>query len=653
MPSPSPLLPLLCGALLTPVLFGCPGEGAEGGNTDGTTQQITTASVTDTTGSGPTSTPTGLTDTPTDTSSSGCLEGAVQCVSVDQRQVCKAGAWVDDLCPDGEGCGAFGGCVPCTCTESVCADAATINECACLDLVARPCGPNTACDELGGQVACHSVMCGAGQPECADDKSVKTCNASGTAYLPPTPCGKTELCEYGKCLPACDVVATNDSSLGCDFWAVDMANVPPRDAYLFGVAISNPSADADVHVKIFDRNNGGLEQLIAQRTITPRQAEVFQLSGKQGGKVGFYPGDAGFLGTGIAKGRAFRIQSDLPVVATQFNPLGGTAALTTDASLLLPTHTLGTEYYHLAWEKGKGAGSSMVIVATEDDTIITVKSTATTNAGQNGMPALVAGTEMVLPKLAKYDYVQVSSASQDLSASRISANAPVAVFGGHSCGQVPSKDVEYCDHLEEQIFPIATWGSHYVAARSPARASEPMVWRILASKDDTDITFNPPVSIGAKYDNLAAGKLIQFTADVDFDITSTRPILVAGYMYGCTATNIPDCPGDPSMVLAVPVEQWLSDYVFLVDLSYADSKVKLVRQKGDTVAVGCLGEVTDWTPVAGSYESAVVTFNGGLCNPGTNTATGDSPFSITVVGESASTSYAYPGGLQLKPINPG
>ena len=109
-----------------------------------------------------------------------------------------------------------------------------------------------------------------------------------------------------------------------------------------------------------------------------------------------------------------------------------------------------------------------------------------------------------------------------------------------------------------------------------------------------------------------------------------------------------------SVVLAVPVEQWLTDYVFLVDVSYTNNNAKLVRAKGQQVSIGCLGEVTDWTPVTATYESAVVSFNGGGgCEPGTNTATGTSPFSIMVVGESASTSYAYPGGLALKPINPG
>ena len=70
--------------------------------------------------------------------------------------------------------------------------------------------------------------------------------------------------------------------------------------------------------------------------------------------------------------------------------------------------------------------------------------------------------------------------------------------------------------------------------------------------------------------------------------TGARPEagpVLAGYMYGCKATMLQDCPGDPSMVLSVPVEQWLTDYVFLVDYSYTSDKVKLVFEELAEAAV--------------------------------------------------------------------
>ena len=136
--------------------------------------------------------------------------------------------------------------------------------------------------------------------------------------------------------------------------------------------------------------------------------------------------------------------------------------------------------------------------------------------------------------------------------------------------------------------------------------------------------------------------------------------MVAGYTYGCSATGDPECPGDPSMVLMVPVEQWLTDYVFLVDSSYTNDNAKLVRRAmNNNVDIGCLGPVPDasWTPVPGTpYVTAVVNINPGAgdCQPGTNTAsTAETPFGIIVVGEAEGASYAYPGGLALKEIAPG
>ncbi len=645
----SVLVPLAC----TP---GSPGT-SDASTTNGSITSVSDTNPTTTTDAIPT------TSNPSEPSSTDgpeppCSDGDARCDGHDAREVCQDGEWVEENCNSNEGCASAGACEPCTCNASTCKDPSTLNRCDCFELVEQPCPLASTCTELAGEVACHPQVCTPGVQECVGTGAVKTCSPDGTMFLPEVACDGTELCDDGQCTSACGVVAKNHSSTGCEFWAVDMANVPPSDGFAFGVALSNPSQQQPAEIKIYDRNNNGNEQLLLEGTIQPRDVETFILSGSGNGLEGHYTDDAGFIGTGIAKGRAFRIDSTMPIVATQFNPLGGAVAFTTDASLLLPTHALGTSYYHMAWDRGLGSGSAMVIVATEDNTVINLNSKADTPAGQNGMPAVTAGAEIVLPAIGRYDYIQLAAANQDLSASKIEASAPVAVFGGHSCGRVPNDQIDFCDHIEEQIFPIDTWGSHYVVARSPARNTEPMLWRLIAAADGTNITFSPPVSIGPSSNNLSAGQMIQFTAHGDFEIRSnaaTKPVLVAGYTYGCKAAQFDTCPGDPSMVLAVPVEQWLSDYVFLVDFSYSNDNIRLVRSTGQPVEVGCFGVIEDWTPVTDGYESAILNINPGVkdCQPGVNTATSASPFSIMVVGEAASTSYAYPGGMALRPINPG
>jgi hypothetical protein len=409
--------------------------------------------------------------------SGSCLDGVAQCFGVDQRQVCIDGLWYMQDCPEGQGCDpdAEATCQFCSCAGQAqgCIDVDTIDACACLEFAPTECPQSTACDDLDGAIACHPVVCVPGKTACDGADVAMVCNATGTAWLT-TDCSTTDLCDpyTGACMDACTVVAKNESSLGCDFWAVDMPNIPPRNNYPYAVALSNPSFKAAAHIKVYDRNNDGQEQQVASGVIDPRKAKVFPIAGAKDDVKGFYDTDAGFLLTGIARGRAFRISSDVPIVATQFNPVGaGDEVFSTDASLLLPTHTLGKSYYHLAWDLGFGVGSTMIIVATADNTIVTVTPSVSSPAGTNGMPALVAGQPKQLPPLGRYDYVQVAVKDLDLTSTKITANAEVAVFGGHSCARVPNATVGDCDHIEEQIFPIDTWGRTSWPAAPPRAAT--------------------------------------------------------------------------------------------------------------------------------------------------------------------------------------
>lgn len=647
-------------ATLALAAAGCPSHNPVTSDSD---TMITTvsASATETTTAEHTSSGSTQANTASPTGEPDCVGPDERCAG-DVHQICVGGSWLDAPCSAAEGCEpATGACALCDCKEpESCVDGMTLSTCGCFDLVEVPCGQGTVCDP--SESACLELVCTPDEVTCTSSTSLQACNPLGTALLEPVACPADQLCdsEAAACMPACEVVAKRQSSIGCEFWAVDMANVPPRDAFVYAVAVSNPHATLPVSVEIYDANDNGAEQLILSDTIPPRQAKPLLLSGKSNGKMGHYPGDAGFLSTGIAKGRAFRVKSNLPIVATQFNPLGGALAFTTDASLLLPTHALGTRYYHLAWDKGLGAGSALVVVATDDQTTVTLTSTVDLPAGLNGLPALKKGVATQV-QLARYDYIQLSSSAGDLTGAQISSDKPIAVFGGHSCGQVPDTMTDYCDHLEEQIFPVDTWGTDYVAIRAPKRGDEDMMWRVLARETGAKVTFNPkPEGLDAAVKTIPPGGSLQFSASGDFQISSDNPILVAGYLFGCAATGDPACPGDPSMVLMVPVEQWLTDYVFLVDDSYTQDNAKLVRKAmNQNVDIGCLGPVPDdhWTAIPGTqYLTAVVNINPGEgdCKPGTNTATTQTnPFGIIVIGEADGASYAYPGGMALKEIAPG
>ncbi|MGB1017059.1 MAG: hypothetical protein ACPG4T_23180, partial [Nannocystaceae bacterium] len=522
----------------------------------------------------------------------------------------------------------------------MCVDGMNIDTCRedCSGFDPEPCPLGQACNVD----ACVDLLCAPNSTTCLDEDTYQECNDQGTEWGEGIDCPPGDICQSGQCVSACEAAAQTKSNVGCEFWAADMSNLPPRDTYVFAVAISNPSFETPVNIEIYDRNDNNNEQQIITDAVEPRQVKIFNLSGSHNGQQGYYTGDAGIISSGIVAGRAFRIASDLPVVATQFNPIGGASGHTTDASLLLPTHTLGEDYIHLAWNRGFGAGSTLDVVATEDNTVLTMTPSVNTPAGSNGLPAMTQGqpTEVTLNR---YDYVQITVGpnNPDLSGTQISATAPVAVFGGHSCANVPTTSVTACDHVEEQIFPLETWGKDYIAARNPVRNQqnpENMVWRIIAAEDNTTINFDPPVSIGNQV-NLDSGQMVQFEDTQDFSVTANDPILLAGYMIGCNGANVPGCPGDPYMVQMVAVEQYRSDYVFLVDASYDADFAKLVRPTGASVEVACLGVVPEnrWTTIGNSgFDWATIDMNPGEadCGTGTNEATGEQGFGIYVSGQS-------------------
>jgi len=636
-------------------------EGPSGSESETTTDATTDPGM-------PTEDPTEATTDPTDDTNTVstdpvvCDEGEEQCKD-NGHEVCMNGEWVPMPCAEGEYCDEQSEtCQACACTpgeQGDCVGENQIDTCKddCSGYEPIDCSLNNVCVEG----VCVDLVCSPGVPSCLDDNTYQECNMLGTDYGPPIDCAVGEVCQGGSCVSACEAAAQVKSNIGCEFWASDMDNLPPRDRYVHAVTVSNPSFDDTTNVEIWDAN--GNEQMIITDTVGPRQVKVFNLSGSHGGFTSHYNGqDSTIQGSGIVEGRAFRIVTDLPVLATQFNPIGGAIGHTTDASLLLPTHTLGENYIHAAWSQGHGNGTSMNIVATEDNTVVTITPSVNTPAGQNGLPAMQADQPTDIT-VNRYDIIQVTAGlnGPNLTGSRITATAPVAVFGGHTCADVPTTSTSACDHIEEQVFPLETWGKDYVALRNPARPvnnPENVVWRIIAAEDNTTITFDPPVSIGAQT-TLNSGDFVQFEDKQYFHITADDPVLVVSYMIGCTGSTLYPglCDGDPYMVQMVSTEQYLDDYVFHVDSSYDRDFADLVRPTGTAVDVGCLGVVPEnrWTPIGDSgFDWATIDMNPGEanCMAGTNEATSDTGFGIIVSGRANAASYAYPGGLGLAVINP-
>lgn len=233
-------------------------------------------------------------------------------------------------------------------------------------------------------------------------------------------------------------------------------------------------------------------------------------------------------------------------------------------------------------------------------------------------------------------------AADDLTGTTVSANRPVAVIGGHACTNMPCASVA-CDHLEEQLFPIETWGNNYLVSGLRERgAAEPSVVRILSRTAANALTFTG-IATPAGCAMLNAGQFCEFEAVPDFQVRGTASLLIAQFMVGQGRFN---GVGDPAMVLEVPTQQFRSDYVFNVPASYTQNFLTITyntmggppQLDGRAVAAGAA--------VAGTPYSVARQ----AITPGSHRMMGGAAFGIKVTGTASYTSYMYPGGLDLNQL---
>lgn len=386
-----------------------------------------------------------------------------------------------------------------------------------------------------------------------------------------------------------------------------------------------------------------------------------------------------------------------------------------DASLLLPAHILGTGYVaitpghsHIVNPPGSSVRSSqIVIVAPEDNTQVTIRSSGVTRAG-TGIPAFSAGESRMLT-LQSYEVLTLASATSggdlecqnfgggaswcrkanDLTGTIITSDKPIAVFGSNPCLNVPWAR-PFCDHVEEQVFPFSTWGRNFVALPShPLRLNNnnfstnppPDHFKIVAGAAVT-LTLTPPpmasdvivpnnclpgTSLQANNCQLAGGSFIEFRSVRAFTISANAPIAVAQFLPGQGQIQSPPLPtdpsqGDPSMILLPPIEQWRSRYTVLASTGLRDNYLALAIDSSRVLSVSVDGMVvTGFASIAGSnfqvknhpvstgtHTIQVTPRPGQTVLPGAG---------VTIYGYDAQVSYGYTGGLDLTTIvtgiNPG
>lgn len=495
-----------------------------------------------------------------------------------------------------------------------------------------PSAPLTT-DEPEAPTTDGPLACVPGERRCSlDQRTLLTCDDDGRELVA-SACGDDERCLADACLGPCELAVTTPSSIGCSFWA--RPEYFEQGEGIGGLIVAN-AGDAPATVELWRFPRGSSDEHLAADPVVlaPGETHAFAAPIQDWANASrFYTGDT------------YRIDSDRPIVAYQHSPLQ--SAYNNDAALLLPTHTLGTTYVAAAYPSMYGA-SYFRVIATEDWT--TVEWTPPRDAAGDGLPIpFVPAGETGSLTMQRGDTLRVGASAifepdvalQDLSGTIIRADKPIWVLGGNPCANVPLGALA-CDHIDEVLFPLATWGRTYVAAHAPLRGEEAHPWRIFAGQGGVTVTSDPPLP-GLPHTFAATGEWIELTlgSGVDAVFDADGPILPVHYLVGTTAGA---GFGDPAMVQMVPVEQFLDHYVFATALGYETEIVQVIRRRG-AAEVRVDGVVVGEYRGVGDFEIAEV-----VIAEGGHVAESDAPFGIIGVGYQLYTSYAYPGGMRLRPI---
>lgn len=541
-------------------------------------------------------------------------------------------------------------------------------------------------EDIISDIADGEYFCFPGVRECVGAASYRMCKPDGSDWEEEEACEEGETCYEGVCLDPCEHARSTRSSIGCLFYALDMDQwswpTLEYDTSPYAIVASNIDDTFAATVTV-EQRSGGAWSTVMTETIPANSLFTFRL-----------PGDSHVEDTDLIPDVAYRVVSDFPIIAYQFNPIDTAEQASNDASTLLPLHTLDRYYFAASWRQlgtefmERDSKGYVSIVGTQDGTTVTVYPTAVVKAG-GPIPEIPAGgSHEVMLNDGDVFQIATKASGSDLTGTYIEASAAVAVFGGHECADIPyhcdwcrdgfgyppggsepeheENTCAWCDHLEEQIFPLTTWGMSFVASRIPIRSTgdvaEAAFWRVIASEPATTITIHDRPGITLRFPSgvvnpatINRGEYLEFemvgsaSNPGDCLVEADKPILLVQYIEGQECTNLTqEEGGDPAMISMVPVEQFLDEYIFLTPMTYDVDFVIVTRPAGAEITLDGL-PIADalFIPVGDDWEVGRTEIADGV-----HRITGTAAFGIIAVGYSPWVSYGYPGGMNLEVINP-
>lgn len=440
--------------------------------------------------------------------------------------------------------------------------------------------------------------------------------------------------------------AQNTSNKGTDFWVAYGNHVAGYSAAIGQEMVVYVTSDVNTS-GVMDVGGTSIPFQVTANAITNVTVPQTAYIGNNEGKV---------------SNKGIHITSLLPIVV--YAHIYDQAV--SGATLVLPTNTLGKDYYSLNYQQVSNSPNShsfFFVVATEDNTEIIITPSVDTKGG------LKAGVASVPIKLNKGEIYQVfgiqtsaigtTTQGTDLTGTRIQSVSTtsepckkIAVFSGsgkmaigclNAAGMAGS-----ADNLFQQAYPTASWGKTFITVPSKDRNYD--VYRIFKSEPNAIVKLNGTIIPSASFVN---NFYYEFSGQTVNNIESDKAIQVVLYAVtqgkSINCTNVLGDVGDPEMIFLNPLEQTLSQITMYSTQLHMIVKhfinVVIPTTAASSFKLDGASQASLFKPVTGKPEYSYAQIP---VSAGTHNLLADAGFNAIAYGFGNAESYGYAAGANVK-----
>ncbi|XP_029432759.1 IgGFc-binding protein-like [Rhinatrema bivittatum] len=179
---------------------------------------------------------------------------------------------------------------------------------------------------------------------------------------------------------------------------------------------------------------------------------------------------------------------------------------TLDTSVVYPKDKLGKEYFVVTPKYGPSDAVKEFAVVAHDkpcSIVIEVKGQVVFDG------RTYAKDSTLLLTLEKFEAIQIQT-TDDLTGSNVKSNDTVAVLCGHSCTWLNGQ----CNHVYEQVLPVARWGTRYLIPPLSCQRNYDIVYVIASQK--TNVTYQSGL--------IKSSKVLESGETLQLEVKATKPL---------------------------------------------------------------------------------------------------------------------------------